>query len=153
MPPTIYVNRDLPDQDRRASIYRGDFHLFTENYASQAIVAWIQELLTSTFANMDPEKAQFELSVPDFAARVGPLKSHFTNARKTRELCRELIVSMGSDPEDTYFDLPRLRVAPSSNYLKAGVSYAYKAHRDSWYAQPPLVVNYWTPCSMSWATT
>jgi hypothetical protein len=52
---------------------------------------------------------------------------------------------MGSDPDETYFDLPRLRVVPSDDYLSAGVSYAYKAHRDTWYAHPPCLVNYWVP--------
>ena len=52
---------------------------------------------------------------------------------------------MGADPEDTYFDLPRLRVIPSEEYLTTGVSYNYKAHRDPWYSHPTTLVNYWTP--------
>jgi hypothetical protein len=52
---------------------------------------------------------------------------------------------MGSDPDKTYFDLPRLRVVPSDGYLTSGVSYAYKAHRDTWYAHPEALVNYWVP--------
>jgi hypothetical protein len=52
---------------------------------------------------------------------------------------------MGADPEDTYFDLPRMRVIPHEGFLDTGVSYNYKAHRDTWYAGPKALVNYWTP--------
>jgi Phytanoyl-CoA dioxygenase (PhyH) len=145
MPPTIYVNREQSEEDRRASIYAGDFHLFTGIKASLAIVGWARELIESAFAGHNPEHAQYNLSVEEFVERVGPLKTLFTNSEKTKELCRDYIVELGADPEETYFDLPRLRVAPSDNYLKSGVSYAYSAHRDSWYAQPALVVNTWTP--------
>jgi hypothetical protein len=73
------------------------------------------------------------------------LKSTFTNHGRTKELVQELIVAMGCDPDRTYFDLPRLRVVPSDAYLTSGVSYAYKAHRDTWYAHPRMLVNYWAP--------
>jgi ectoine hydroxylase-related dioxygenase (phytanoyl-CoA dioxygenase family) len=49
------------------------------------------------------------------------------------------------DLADTYFDVPRLRVVPHSAYLTAGVSYAYKAHRDQWYGGPWQQLNYWMP--------
>ena len=52
---------------------------------------------------------------------------------------------MGCDPERTYFDLPRLRVAPPGDYLTTGVSYSYKPHRDTWYAHPTQLINYWVP--------
>jgi hypothetical protein len=83
--------------------------------------------------------------VNEFVKRAGPLKSKYTNAERTKELCQELIAGMGCDPDLTYFDLPRLRVAPPGNYLTTGVSYSYKAHRDTWYAHPRQLVNYWVP--------
>ena len=38
-----------------------------------------------------------------------------------------------------------MRVVQSDAYLTSGVSYAYKAHRDTWYAHPKVLVNYWVP--------
>lgn len=76
---------------------------------------------------------------------MSPLKSRFVNDDRTKELTRDLVIAMGCDPEDTYFDLPRLRVIPSEGFLTTGVSYNYKAHRDSWYAHPTALVNYWVP--------
>ena len=110
-----------------------------------ALVGWARELIGEAFGDRDPERAQFELGLDDFVGRVGPLKSRFTNDPHTKDLVRDLVVAMGSDPDTTYFDLPRLRVVPSDAYLTSGVSYAYKAHRDTWYAHPKMLVNYWVP--------
>jgi len=145
VPPTIYVNRRLSEPERRASVYRGDFHLLLDVSESRDIVAWARELIGDALETDDPEHAQYQLDVAEFVKRVGPLKSKFTNSERTKELCQSLIKAMGSDPEETYFDLPRLRAVPSGGYLTTGVSYAYKAHRDTWYSHPPLLVNYWIP--------
>jgi len=145
MPPTIYVNRNISEGELRESIYAGNFHLFTGRKESLEIVHWVRTLLAEAFDNLDPQLAQYSLPVPEFVRRVGPLKSRFTNDPRTRDLCRELLIALGCDPAQTYFDLPRLRVAPASGYLTSGVSYAYKAHRDTWYSHPPTLVNFWTP--------
>jgi hypothetical protein len=145
MPSTIYVNRSLTEPELRESIFAGDFHLIIGREESLEIVHWIRTLLAETFDNLDPQLAQYSLPVEEFIRRVAPLKSRFTNDPRTRELCRSLLITLGCDPQLTYFDLPRLRVVPASGYLTTGVSYAYKAHRDTWYAHPPSLVNFWTP--------
>src|SRR5262249_39300455 len=142
---TIYLNRELDEPSRRESVYAGDFHLITGHPASLAIVDWARTLIAETFDGSDPERAQFGLSVDEFVERVNPLKSRFTNDDRTKELTRDLVIAMGADPDETYFDLPRLRVIPSDEYLTTGVSYNYKAHRDSWYGHPTALVNYWSP--------
>ena len=142
---TIYVNRRLEEPERRQRIFGGDFFLYTDVSESHAIVGFAKHLIAEAFGDLDPERAQYKVDVEEFVRRVGPLKSRFTNDPRTKELCQALVKAMGSDPEETYFDLPRLRVVPSDGYLSAGVSYAYKAHRDTWYAHPPCLVNYWVP--------
>jgi len=142
---TIYVNRRIDEPDRRQRLFAGDFFLYTDVAESHAIVGWAKQLIGEAFGDLDPQHAQHKLDVEEFVKRVGPLKSRFTNDSHTKELCQALVRAMGADPDETYFDLPRLRVVPSDNYLSAGVSYAYKAHRDTWYAHPPCLVNYWVP--------
>jgi hypothetical protein len=142
---TVYVDRASDEPSRRAAIYAGDIHLCTRVPQSQAIVDWARTLIGDAFGRLDPQRAQFELALDEFVARVGPLKSRFTNDPHTKVLVTELLVAMGCDPDRTYFDLPRLRVVPCDAYLTSGVSYAYKAHRDTWYAHPKMLVNYWAP--------
>lgn len=142
----IYVNRRLSDDDRRQRLFDGALFLYSCPVASQNIVEWARELIDAAFGDLnDIHHAHEKLTVQDFVKRAGPLKSKFTNDVKTKSLCQDLIVTMGCDPNLTYFDLPRLRVAPPGNFLTSGVSYAYKAHRDTWYAHPKQLVNYWVP--------
>lgn len=143
----LYVNRRLTDDDdRRRRIYDGALYLYGAPPASTKIVEWSRELIDEAFgATPDVRQAHRYLEVKQFVERAGPLKSTFTNAARTKQLCQELIVAMGCDPDRTYFDLPRLRVAPPGNYLTSGVSYSYKPHRDTWYAHPKQLVNFWVP--------
>jgi hypothetical protein len=142
---TIYLNREISDDERRESLFAGDFHLYSGKPGALALVEHARDLISEAFAGLDPEHAQFELGVAEFVDRVGPLKSTFTNGRRTKELCRQFAIDFGMDPDTTYFDIPRLRVIPAGDYLTAGVSYNYKAHRDMWYGHPQQLLNYWTP--------
>lgn len=142
----VYFNRRMEDDQRRQKIFEGCIFLYSSPSTSMKLVAWATEVIDRGFAtHRDRRRAHLELSVKEFVDIVGPMKSTFTNHPKTKQLCQELVASMGCDPERTYFDLPRLRVAPPGDYLTSGVSYAYKAHRDTWYAHPRQLVNYWVP--------
>jgi Phytanoyl-CoA dioxygenase (PhyH) len=142
----LYVNRRSSDDDRRQRIFDGGLFLYSSPAASTRIVDWARELIDAAFgASGDVRRAHDRMDVKAFVSCAGPLKSKFTNDAKTKQLCQDLITAMGCDPEQTYFDLPRLRVAPPGEYLTSGVSYAYKAHRDTWYAHPRQLVNYWVP--------
>lgn len=142
---TIYLNREISDDDRRESLFTGDFYLYSGKPGALALVDHAHSLISEAFAGLDPEKAQFEMGVEEFVDRVGPLKSTFTNGERTKELCRQFTIDLGMDPDTTYFDIPRLRVIPAGDFLTAGVSYNYKAHRDMWYGHPQQLLNYWTP--------
>lgn len=152
-PVPLYVNRKLDDAARRAAAYDGAIFLFTSPPASLAIVEWIREIVGKAFELPDPTTAHRVYGVEEFVKRSGPAKSFFTNDQKTKDLCRSLILSMGCDPERTYFDLPRVRVVPPTAYLSSGVSYNYKPHRDTWYAHPRQLINYWVPVFDSLETT
>ncbi len=143
----VYNNRRITDDDdRRRRLFEGGLYLYSAPATSTAIVAWAKELIEHAFAkSSNVRTAHAHMDVAAFVERAGPLKSTFTNHQRTKQLCQALIVDMGCDPDRTYFDLPRLRVAPPGEYLTSGVSYAYKPHRDTWYAHPRQLVNYWVP--------
>lgn len=142
---TLYLNRKVDDDTRRARLFAGDFFLYTGLPGALALVEHAKSMIGQAFEGLDPERAQYEMDVDEFVRRVGPLKAEFTNGRRTKELCQQFALGFGVDPERTYFDIPRLRVIPADNFLTAGVSYNYKAHRDMWYGHPQQLVNYWTP--------
>jgi len=141
----IYLNHELECDARRRLIFNGDLLLYTRNEATAALADYAIELAIQALAPLDPQHAQESLSVTEFIKQVGPLKTRFTNNQRTKELVRDVLAAFGCDLDDTYFDVPRLRVVPHSDYLSSGVSYAYKAHRDIWYASPAAQVNWWLP--------
>lgn len=141
----IVHDTSIEDDRRRASVFAGNIHLQTGQAGCLALCRHADTLIREAFGDIEPRRAQHVLAVPDFIQRVGPLKSRFTNEARTKELMQAALLDLGVDPERTYFDLPRLRAVPSGDYLTSGVSYAYKAHRDTWYAHPRALVNFWMP--------
>jgi len=138
-------NPDARDVDRRKLLYQGAILFYSTSPASLALCAHARAMAKEAFGALDPEHAQEHLEQEKFVSVVGPLKSNFTNDRDTKRLVCAYLMEQGVDPEATYFDVPRLRVVPHSDYLTAGVSYAYKAHRDIWYSSPSAQVNWWLP--------
>ena len=46
------------------------------------------------------------------------------------------MAELGADPDQVYFDVPRLRLSTANDYLTSGISYAFHPHRDTWYSAP-----------------
>jgi hypothetical protein len=139
----VLVNHRLSDSERRQAVFGGDLLLYSKTEVTIALAQHARDLINETFD--DPEHAQYSLDVADFIAHVAPLKTRFTNDPVTKQLLQQLLGDIGCDLDRTYFDVPRLRVVPHGDYLTSGVSYAYKAHRDTWYASPSCQVNWWMP--------
>ena len=133
------------DQARRRLVFAGDIVVDSPTPGGAGLCQLAQSMLQETFPEGHPQTAQFRMEVEDFVERLGPLKSRFTNAEETKALVQELLAERGCDLERTYFDVPRLRAATHGGYLTAGVGYAYKAHRDTWYASPHSQLNWWLP--------
>jgi len=133
------------DDERRRLLFDGALLFSSATPATTALTQHAQELVQEAFGDIDPLHAQEQLEVECFIELVGPLKTRFTNGDTTKQLVRDYMVSLGMNLKDTYFDVPRLRIVPHSGYLTAGVSYAYKAHRDQWYGGPWQQLNYWMP--------
>lgn len=141
----IILNHRSSDDDRRSLLFSGEYLVNSASPATLALAVHAQEMIRDGFVGLDPENAQDGMEVSAFIEHVAPLKTAFTNHLRTKELIRDVLVEYGCDLTRTYFDVPRMRVVPHSGYLSAGVSYAYKAHRDTWYSSPHAQVNYWMP--------
>lgn len=144
--PSIYFDSEgIADDERRRHIFAGDIFLGPPLPGIAALCDFARQLIEEAFGGADPREAQFHLPVEEFVRLVAPLKTKFTNDRRTKELMREALAGLGCDLDRTYFDVPRLRVVTHGGYLTAGVGYAYKPHRDTWYAAPLSQVNWWAP--------
>jgi hypothetical protein len=141
----VHINPKFTDLTKRQLIFDGKILLYTQAKSFQNLIGYAREIINEAFQGNDPETAQYTMSVEKFVETVAPMKTKFTNDHHTKELIRDVMIELGCDIDKTYFDVPRLRAVTSDAYLTAGVGYAYKAHRDTWYASPDMQVNYWLP--------
>jgi hypothetical protein len=143
----ILVEPSITEEERRRAIYAGNTVTYASRKSARALCDLAWELISDAFAPRDPAQAQFELPVERFVEIIAPLKTRFTHHPRAKELLRATLEELGCDPALTYFDVPKLRIVTAGGYLTSGVGYAYKPHRDTWYACPPSQINWWVPIS------
>ncbi len=142
---TIYFNQQLSDDERRARLYDGQLFIYSARPSTQALCQLARDLAEEAFAPHDPREAQHHLDVDRYVEILAPLKPRFIHHPKAKECIREILEELGCDLNATFFDVPRLRTSTSDEYLTAGLGYAFKPHRDTWYSTPMCQLNWWLP--------
>jgi hypothetical protein len=141
----VMIDSTLDDAARRRALYDGDLFVFSRRPAVTELAALAREMATAAFAPINPLTAQHEMPVEVFAEILSRLKPAFIHHPRCKQLIPELLTELGCDPDETYFDVPRLRTSTSDDYLTSGISYAFHPHRDTWYSAPPCQLNWWMP--------
>ncbi|MBD1843374.1 hypothetical protein H6F89_08160 [Cyanobacteria bacterium FACHB-63] len=142
---SIFFNSPLDDEKRRNLLYSGDIFVYSTIPVAQAFVEFAREMIEAAFAPLDPQVAQHELPVEEFAAILAKLKPAFIHHPKSKAFVGQMLTELGCDPTKTYFDVPRMRTSTSHSYLTSGISYAFHPHRDTWYSAAPCQLNWWFP--------
>jgi len=141
----IHFDARISDEERRRRIYDGELFVYSPSTESLELVEFARSLLREAFAPLDPELAQFQMPVEKFAALLGELKPKFIHHPHCKRLLPAMLANLGCDPQQTYFDVPRMRSATSDDYLSTGIAYAFHPHRDTWYSAPLCQINWWLP--------
>ncbi|HEX4812915.1 MAG TPA: hypothetical protein VFV66_09205 [Nonomuraea sp.] len=141
----VFSNSGVTDDRRRELLYQGQVFVYAASPATTELVGFARELIHEAFGDLDPETAQHEMPVEDFAKLLAGLKPRFIHHPRCKELLPAVLAERGCDLEQTYFDVPRLRTSTSDDYLVNGISYAFHPHRDCWYSAPFCQVNWWIP--------
>jgi hypothetical protein len=142
---TVFSNSGVDDDTRRTMLYSGDIFVYPASPASAELIGFARELIEDAFRGRDPETAQYEMPVEEFAALLADLKPRFIHHRQCKKLLPMVIEEADCDLDLTYFDVPRLRTSTSNDYLTTGISYAFHPHRDCWYSAPFNQINWWIP--------
>jgi hypothetical protein len=150
------VDSSKSDEERRSKLYDGQIFIFTPRATTLAFIRHAREMIEGAFPGKDPRYAQFDMPVEEYVSIVAPLKPRFIHNDMTKKLIRDLLEDFGCSLDDTYQDVPRLRMVTSDAYLTSGVGYAHHMHRDTWYSAPMAQLNWWLPiyeieteCSMA----
>jgi len=141
----IYYDARLSDDERREHIYRGDLFVYSPTAESLALTGLAREMLAQAFGEFDPQLAQHQMPVHEFAQLLAALKPRFIHHPECKRLLARILEGLGCDALQTYFDVPRLRSATSDDYLSTGIAYAFHPHRDTWYSAPMCQINWWLP--------
>lgn len=141
----VFTGSGISDDERRERLYGGELFVQPVSPAVSDFVDFTRGLVEEAFAPLDPELAQFEMPVEEYAALLGRLKPAFIHHPDSKKHLAQILIEAGCDPEQTYFDVPRLRTSTSDNYLTTGIAYAFHPHRDTWYSAPMMQLNWWLP--------
>lgn len=142
---TVYYDPMFSDDRRRELLFEGQLFVYSPRPSSLAFVNFARKLIEEAFAPLNPELAQYEMSVEQYAEVLIKLKPGFIHHPESKRLIQNLFREMGCDLEKTYFDVPKMRSSTSDNYLTTGIAYAWHPHRDTWYSAPSCQINWWIP--------
>jgi len=141
----VHFDSTLDDDARRQRIYAGDLFVHSPSPSSLTLVELARELLDEAFEGRDPRMAQFDYEVAEYARILGQLKPRFIHHPECKRLLPGILTELGCNPQQTYFDVPRMRTSTSNDYLTTGIAYAFHPHRDTWYSAPMCQINWWMP--------
>ena len=118
----VLLDPQLSDDQRREALFAGELLVFSPGPSANALCDFAREHLEQAFRPLDPEGAQHELPVRDYARIAADCKPAFIHHPESKRLVRELLREHGCDPLLTHFDVPRLRSSTSHGYLTTGIA-------------------------------
>ncbi len=142
---TIYYDPDFGDDIRRELLYSGQLMVFSPRRSSLEFCAFARELIQEAFGSLDPEFAQHQLPVEQYADILNKLKPHFIHHPRSKQYLKAIFEELGCDLKKIYTDVPKMRSSTSDGYLTTGIAYAWHPHRDTWYSAPACQINWWLP--------
>ena len=141
----IFFDPDMDDATRRQALYEGQLIVYSPRPTSLALSDFAREMSEQAFGARDPRHAQHAMPVEEYAQTLATLKPKFIHHPTVKTLMQAMLRDFGCEPEQTYFDVPRLRTATAGGYLTSGIAYAFHPHRDTWYSAPFNQINWWMP--------
>jgi hypothetical protein len=142
---SVHIDQTLTDGAQRELWYGGAVGIASPTPTTTAFAMFARELVGEAFAGHDPELAQFDMTVDEYAAILSVLKPRFIHHPESKEFIQKILVERGCDPTETYFDVPRLRTSTSNDFLTTGIAFAWHPHRDTWFSAPMAQLNHWMP--------
>jgi len=143
--PSVFFDAWFDDEARRQHLYQGNLFAFSPRPSTRALIEFAQGMIEEAFFPRNPQTAQFEMPVEEFAAVLSTLKPRFIHHPRSKKLLSAILTEFGCDLSKTYFDVPKMRSMAHGDYLKAGIALPFDLHRDSWFASPLCQQNWWIP--------
>ena len=116
------------------SIFNGVLCFFNPIPITLSLTKHALEYVANSFPDGCRLEGDSDKELADFTSKAKAAKSGFTNCDTTKKLLEKLIRCRYADIQamDIFYDVPRLRIVPTSIFLHSGISYNYLPHRDPW---------------------
>ncbi|MDP9133155.1 MAG: hypothetical protein M3M98_08485, partial [Nitrospirota bacterium] len=92
---TIYYDPSFSDAQRRQLLFEGQLFVYAPRRSTLALVEFSRTLIEEAFGTLDPEMAQHQLSVEQYAAILLKLKQGFIHHPESKRLIQDIFVEMG----------------------------------------------------------
>lgn len=122
---TVLFDFQLSEPLRRQQLYSGRLFVFSPRASTIALCEFARSMIEEAFGLRDPRTGQSLIVVEEFVSICAPLKPRFIHDPRTLELIRDVVEELGYGLNDTYIDVPRLRMVTHGGYLTSGVGYAH----------------------------
>lgn len=142
---SFHLDPSISDNDRRQLLYDGQLVVLSPTEGSIKLAEHAYQMLENAFGGRDPETAQYDIPVEEYAKILSDVKPRFIHHDESKRLIQQIFEETAVDLQQTYFDVPRLRTSTSDDYLTSGIAYAFHPHRDTWYSAPMAQINWWLP--------
>jgi hypothetical protein len=134
----------MSDDERRSRIFAGDLFIYSPTPHSLELCAFARAMTEEALSPHFPPDAQHYLEKRAYVDALASLKPAFINHPRSKELVAGILSDLGTDLDEAYLDVPRLRTM-TSDYLNAGLTLQFESHRDTWFSAPFSQINYWIP--------
>jgi hypothetical protein len=142
--PIVYASseNDIPDGERRTSIFGGDFFVYGPRRSTLALCEYAREV-TEQMLGFEPSWAQQRMTETEFLVLFKGALRNFSRRQAVVDLVASVVSDLGCDPSQTYMSYPELTAITGQGFLAQGIGGPRHPHRDTWYAAPPSQLNWW----------
>lgn len=136
------VDDEVPDLDRRLSVFSGDLFVYGPRPGSLAFRAAVDRVVEQMLGT-EPARAQGRLSEAEFTVLYRAAVRGIRHV--VPELAAAMLIELGCDPATTYMAPPSLTVVTGGGFLAHGLGDPLHPHRDTWYGASPSQLNWCVP--------
>jgi hypothetical protein len=140
-----HFDSGLSEPERRQRLYAGDLFVYSATERTRAFCEFAAGMVHEVFGGLDPQTAQHQMPVDRMVEVLKELKPRFIHHAESKRHLEGILEEFGCHPDDTHYDVPRMRSSTSDDYLTSGIAYAWHPHRDTWYSAPLTQINWWLP--------
>jgi hypothetical protein len=116
---SVYFDRAVSDDERRRGLYAGDIFIQSPSRHSAELIELARGMVEEALNPYDPRTIHKHKSPEELAEMLAKVKPAFIHHPECKRIIPALLEEMGCDPNETYFDVPRLRTAYPKGHLNS----------------------------------